>query len=314
MITYPVLTEHMNEPSAAVFIALSTRALVTSYPFCLKMRSLKTLKWFARQYGDRSVILDSGLFTFFKDAGSGRFTKAWCDSYFANYKRVIEVVPAHWIPIELDVHVLDIAVQTYRDWYKESAPDRVLHVWHPRDSVAAIRDYYANFRRVAFSAGASNPDAEKMLAFVKKSHALRKTNKVHTHLLACAGDRFIRTLDDSFSGDASTWNSASLYGSFKNGYNSITYKNGKLTMPGWIEETIHKAMPRMIDLYKSHPEHGGKRAVRVEYIRQMAAGLLAFQDHKDRVRKLHPSYRPGVIEPMDFWRSNGKEKQHSPQN
>lgn len=316
MIFYPVLTENLNPPVSALMLELTERCLITAYPFAVQEKPIATLKWFAKNYGKRHVIFDSGLFTLVKEAnkrnGGKPMPQSYYDRYFENYKRVLEHVPDHWLVIELDVHVMDgIKVEHYRKWFEKNGwADRTMHVWHTSEGYKAFKTYFERFKRIGCSQrelsfyGVDPQILHKMLKLC------RPWDGHHVHLLGTAEEEFIHRYPDAFSCDASSWNSVALFGETRVGYQSARHchQTGKVKSTPSVEKKVVDIMPRLMSRYREHPEYRAKTAVRVNYLRQLASGLLVFTDYTERVRRNSPGYRAGISDPIEYWESKGPLK------
>jgi len=297
----------MIESTCAVFLTHAQRCLFSAYPFVMNKNPLRTLTWFARQFGDRPVIMDSGLFTFFRDArqrGSDPSRKC-CDAYFERYKRVLSLIPDHWLVVEFDTHAFDVEVEPYRKWIADSGyADRTIHVWHSQDGQSAFPLYYERFRRVGFSQeglerdGKGNAALDKMLASTRKVREGR-----HTHILGTAKERLFAKCHDGFSADATTWTNIAIYGETRCGPERVKYdaKSKKITGPQEIIYAVNLSLPKMMNYYRDHPKHTRKRLIRVNYLRQLAAGLLCHTRYVERLRAKSPGYRPNIVDPIQYW-------------
>lgn len=320
MIPFPALTEHVIESTAAVFLEHAPRALVSAYPFCIGIRPIRNLLWFAKNFGDRQVILDSGLFTFFRDTEvhGKKVTSEIFDAYFSRYTKILRLIPKHWIIVEFDTHAMGHPVEPYREVLaKNGWEDRALHVWHIEEGMPAFVDYVKRFKRVAFSqvgldrGGSGSSAIPAMLRSIKD---LRKGK--HIHVLGSTADRLFPQCDDGFSADSTTWTNIAIYGETRGGAARAKYdsRTKKVTAPESIMEIVHRSMPHMMDWYRKHPEHTLTRNIRVNYLRQLSAGLLVWRDHVDRLRSRAPGYDPTVQDPVKFWESTHASRAQSPSN
>lgn len=310
MIVYPVLTEHANAPACAVFLALADRALVTAYPFVIGERHPRDLMWFARHFGDRPVVLDSGLYTLMRDVSKGnRPDEAYCRRFFGNLLTIMQNVPQHWVLVELDLHILDGMQDTVDDfrrvYVERGLVDRVVHVWHLVDGVAKLPGYWDTYKRVSCSYRELSFFGDDPREFSRNLRASSNHWRgCHTHMLGTANLDLVESFNDSFSCDATSWNAIVLYGETKVRGKWVRWdakaKRLVTNVPGLIDRVEH-TMPEMIDWYKRHPDYKTGQHVRRNYVRQLAAGFLLYTGVAESARRAGRGYKAGIQDPIVYW-------------
>ena len=305
MIIYPVVTERLIPPIASVFLTYADRALVTAYQFVQGEKPLRNLAWFAKQFGDRKVILDSGLFTLLKDhhvsRGGEALPQAYYDRYFEKYKRIIGTVPDHWCCIELDAQVLPgISVEAYRKWFEaEGLVDRTLFVWHLKEGVKAFGEYLRKYKRVALSHREIKSSGFGTCAV----HGLLRSRRQdwaghHIHLLGTGHKEFASVYPDNFTGDSATWSRISHYGWTPGGLVTARVEGKKIVAPESVLDRVRNKIPEAIENYRRHPEYSHRKGVRTAYLWQLACGLIVFQDHQKRLRDRNAAADLSATDPL----------------
>lgn len=311
MIVYPVVTEHMNAPVCSVFLTFANRALITAYPFVMTHRKVSDLFWFARNFGDKPVILDSGLYTLLRDrATKGPLSDAFCIGYFNNLLKLMKMVPKTWILVELDLHIFKSRAEMVDGFRKvyvdEGLDDRVIHVWHLLEGTSKLPEYWDKYARVACSHRELMFSGEDPKPFIRNVRASKSHWKnCHTHMLGTANLSFVKVFNDSFSCDATSWNAIVLYGETKVAGKWVRWdtktRRLKSNVPGLVER-VESAVPTMTDWYKRHPDYKRGSHVRRDYTRQLAAGFLLYTEEAEKVRHSGRGCKPDVFDPIDFWK------------
>lgn len=301
---FPVATEFANPPIAAIFSKDIPRSLVTAYPFVLGHKSPKVLAYYMAKTSSKAMILDSGIYTLYKDMmQGGKVDEKFLDGYIKKYLGLIKSIGWKHPFVEIDCQniIPGRLVDKYRKIIEDAGyADQSIFVWHTGDGPDNFSEICRKYKRISIGAREFVAKGLKVDNFIQ---ILRRdaeyVNKCHVHCLGTSTD-VVTCRPDNFSFDTSSWNTVAVFGETKAGNQSVSYKKGKLTAPPYIMERVKKNMDHMIEVYRKHPEYTAGSKVRWQYIAQMAAALYLTVDYFESIRKKTPFTDSSVVDPLDY--------------
>jgi len=308
MLWYPVCVEHMNAPSVAAISEFAPRTLFTAYPFIFENKNLDSFKFIRSRMGKRHVLMDSGIYTLYRDSWKGtkrnkKMLLRSCEKYI---NMILDTGYKHPF-IEFDVHYFikngGKEVWDFRNMFIDAGlQDQTLFVWHLPEGHRAFRELCERFPRVSASTREFQARKIPLTAFT----ALLKTAsdllpEKHIHCLGTTNNR-VTCQPDNFSSDTSSWNSLVLYGETKAGKVTLRFKGGKLYGPKTILDSVDKHLDRMIRTYRAHPFTKPRAKIRVEYLRALGAALYIHVNHMESLRKKTPNTDMSIVDPIEYSR------------
>jgi hypothetical protein len=298
--------EHVNAPQTALFSCEATHALVTAYPFVMGERSLDVLRYFLKTTSCKFLILDSGIFTLMRDFAQGKtISPKFIKTYTERYIKMVKALNWPGVLVEVDCHVFPESekydLEGLRKMFADAGlADKTVHVWHIPDGAGAFKDMLQRFKRVSMWAREWAQSEYGIKGLEKQMHAARGlTSSRHIHMLGSV-NAYTATLPDNVTADSSNWAAIGIHGHTDAGPHRIEYRRGKLTCPAHILERVKACMPRMVEVYKGHPEYKRGTPIRYQYLTYMAAGLYLNLDYFHATRKRNPGSDLSVIDPLDY--------------
>jgi len=288
----------------ASMLTYAHRALMTAYPFIEDPRRRATLDYLLEGFGDRPLIMDSGVFTLQGQAKAGtKLTRRTLFDYAAKYVELVRDSGFRGLNIDVDVHDLTPGwrgiLSDMRSYMFDQLGDKLLVTWHWMEGMDGWKHITETYPRVAHNyrdlRHVAKVLTDKQGAKVTPVQAARfmaqragcDLSDKHCHILGTTSEHMF-TLDDNYTCDSTTWSMVVRYGrSFPHSkFPVFWWRRQDLEAPKVVVEAVEEKLDDLYANYWRSPE-ASKSSPEPKYTLALAYALVASQMVAENPRLYH---------------------------